>query len=104
MALTIAYFSMPAAVVAFKPSRITFFVALLVIMVLVRLLFDILGGRLLQTWWWHGATQLLNLGSAKANSSASKAGYLGRLPATPARRRRTSSEFVPNGIELVRTV
>jgi hypothetical protein len=56
IALATAYFSMPQAVIPFKLNAKSFFIATLVIMAVVRLLFAVLGALLRQSWWWKKIT------------------------------------------------
>lgn len=43
---------MPARVLNFEPDRWSFITAIFGLMLLVRLLFDVFGGRWKKTWWW----------------------------------------------------
>ena len=53
VALSIAYFSMPD--LPFKPSTGVFWIACVLVIVVVRLLFDVLGGKIQETWWCRAA-------------------------------------------------
>jgi hypothetical protein len=56
VALTIAYFSMPQAVIPFKLDSKSFIVTTFTIMVVVRLLFVVIRALLRQPWWWKKIT------------------------------------------------
>lgn len=53
IAICIAYFSMPEYVMPFIPSRSIFYIAMIIIVICVRLLFEISRGSLCDTWWWR---------------------------------------------------
>ncbi|RDI86230.1 hypothetical protein Vi05172_g3802 [Venturia inaequalis] len=58
IALTIAYFSLPAPLLRATPSLPVFFLVCCGVLLLVRVLFDILGG-VEQIWWYKGMQSLV---------------------------------------------
>jgi hypothetical protein len=106
VALTIAYFSMPQAVIPFHMSFRSFLIALVVISAIVRLLFFLFGGRLRQSWLWQitGAdVHLARLQGAMPSNFYSVLGYNSNVLAAinlPHRRRLTSEDPSVEGTEL----
>lgn len=70
IALGIAYFSMPE--LPFKPRPSVFFISCPLVIIFVRLLFDVLRGNVHETWWWKGVTWLLNFSHSSHETSPTR--------------------------------
>ncbi|QDS70485.1 hypothetical protein FKW77_010069 [Venturia effusa] len=68
IALSITYFSMPE--LPFKPTPQVFFVACALVLLLVKLLFDLSGGNVHETWWWRSMIWLSNLSHSGSRTSS----------------------------------
>jgi hypothetical protein len=98
IALTIAYFSMPQAVIPFEQNVKHFLITIVVMAVIVQLLFFIFGDRV-RHWLWRRVG-----GSAKGAEldriPSSTGDYLACLVAVLTRRRRVSSDPSLEGTEM----
>lgn len=89
---------MPAPVL--PPGKAAFFVTMLVMMFLVRLLLDLFGGRLQETWWWKSLawfSRFWILDETTLQPAGKKAGHT--LPSLAVRPNRLP-DLSREGIEL----
>jgi hypothetical protein len=85
---------------AFKASRVTFFIALFVIMLFVRLFFDVLGGRIQRCWWWKAAAWCVKIINKSEKTTHPRSLFDGLMPSAFTKRRRHHTDLPLHGNEV----